>query len=55
LDESVELHDIEEMHYLMVRVEKMKKTLLHRIEAKQDCINLVDEQDDRLHNDETFI
>lgn len=27
--------EIEELHYLMVRVEKMKKTMLQRVEGRQ--------------------
>jgi hypothetical protein len=39
--------EIEELHYLMVRVEKMKKSMLQRVEGRQEktkeVINLVDE------------
>jgi len=44
----VENGEIEELHYLMVRVEKMKKSMLARVEGHaeakaKDFINLIDE------------
>ena len=47
-DYLAEHGEIEELHYLMVRVEKMKKSMLQRVEGRQDSktkavINLVDE------------
>lgn len=51
--EDHEHGEIEEMHYLMVRVEKMKKALLHKVEGKQqivkEYINMIDEQDEALY------
>ena len=36
VDEPTENSDLEEMHYLMVHVEKMKKQMLGRIEKSLD-------------------
>ena len=48
----VENGEIEELHYLMVRVEKMKKTMLGKVEGrveKGNYINVVDEKEEALY------
>ena len=50
----VENGEIEELHYIMVRVEKMKKSMLARVEGRaeakaKDFINLIDEQEEALY------
>ena len=55
----VENGEIEELHYLMVRVEKMKKTMLGKVESRYDpnqnkdksgnFINMIDEKEEALY------
>jgi hypothetical protein len=56
----VENGEIEELHYLMVRVEKMKKTMLGKVEGRIDVsqlakdrsgniINVIDEKEEALY------
>lgn len=53
-DYLAENGEIEELHYLSVRVEKMKKAMLQRVEGRQDSkqkaiINIADEQEEALY------
>ena len=53
-DGELEHGEIEELHYLMVRVEKMKKTMLAKVELKEELaggeVNVKKNPDEALYS-----